>query len=136
MRHGKAGIKVGRTTSHRIAMFRNMVTSLLVEEKIKTTDTKAKELKRLAEKMVTLGKKGHLHARRQALAVVRDESAVKKLFEELSARYINRAGGYTRIVKLGYRNGDNAPMSMVEFVRDEEKSKATKKKAAAKSAAK
>ena len=112
-------------------MFRNMVTSFLVEEKIRTTDAKAKELKRVAEKMVTLGKRGHLHARRQALAFVRDESAVKKLFEELSSRYLNRAGGYTRVVKLGYRAGDNAPMSMVEFVKDDEKGKA-KKKAVAK----
>jgi large subunit ribosomal protein L17 len=135
MRHGKAGIKIGRTTSHRKAMFRNMVTSFLVEEKIKTTDVKAKELKRLAEKMVTLGKRGHLHARRQALAFVRDESAVKKLFEEISARYMNRAGGYTRVVKLGYRNGDNAPMSLVEFVRDDDKDK-PKKKAAKQAAGK
>jgi large subunit ribosomal protein L17 len=134
MRHGKAGWKLGRTTSHRKAMFRNMVTSLLVEEKIRTTDTKAKELKRLAEKMVTLGKKGHLHARRQALAFVRDESAVKKLFEELSTRYVNRSGGYTRVVKLGFRVGDNAPMSLVEFIKDDEKGK-TKKKAAVKPAA-
>lgn len=115
-------------------MFRNMVTSLLVEEKIKTTDLKAKELKRLAEKMITLGKRGHLHARRQALAFVRDETAVKKLFEELSTRYVNRAGGYTRVVKLGYRTGDNAPMSLVEFIQEGEKSKSTKKKAAAKPA--
>ncbi len=115
-------------------MFRNMVTSFLVKEKIQTTDAKAKELKRLAEKMVTLGKRGNLHARRQALAVVRDESAVKKLFEELSTRYMNRTGGYTRVVKLGYRNGDNAPMSMVEFVRDGDKDK-PKKKVAAKPAA-
>ncbi|MDD5168633.1 MAG: 50S ribosomal protein L17, partial [Syntrophales bacterium] len=118
MRHGKAGCKLGRTSSHRNAMFRNMVTSFLVEEKIRTTDAKAKELKRLAEKMVTLGKRGHLHARRQALAFIRDESAVKKLFEELSTRYMSRPGGYTRVVKLGYRNGDNAPMSVVEFVKD------------------
>ena len=108
-------------------MFRNMVTSFLVEEKIRTTDAKAKELKRLAEKMVTLGKRGHLHARRQALAFIRDESAVKKLFEELSTRYMNRAGGYTRVIKLGYRNGDNAAMSLVEFVTDAEKEKPKKK---------
>jgi len=134
MRHGKAGYKLGRTTSHRKAMFRNMVTSFLVEEKVKTTDVKAKELKRLAEKMVTLGKRGHLHARRQALAFVRDESAVKKLFEELSVRYMNRMGGYTRVVKLGYRSGDNAAMSLVEFVKDGDKDK-PKKKAAAKTPA-
>jgi len=105
-----------------------MVTSLLVEEKIRTTDAKAKELKRLAEKMVTLGKRGNLHARRQALAVVRDETAVKKLFDELSKRYTNRAGGYTRVVKLGFRAGDSAPMSLVEFVQDGEKTKTSKGK--------
>ncbi|MDD5171192.1 MAG: 50S ribosomal protein L17, partial [Syntrophales bacterium] len=92
-------------------------------------DAKAKELKRLAEKMVTLGKRGHLHARRQALAFIRDESAVKKLFEELSTRYMSRPGGYTRVVKLGYRNGDNAPMSVVEFVKDTDKDKPKKKAA-------
>ncbi len=128
MRHAKAGVKLGRTTSHRKAMFRNMVTSLLVEEKIRTTDAKAKELKRLAEKMVTLGKRGNLHARRQALAVVRDETAVKKLFDELSKRYTNRAGGYTRVVKLGFRAGDSAPMSLVEFVQDGDKTKTSKGK--------
>jgi large subunit ribosomal protein L17 len=135
MRHGKAGCRLGRTTSHRKAMFRNMVTSFLIEEKIHTTDAKAKELKRLAEKMVTLGKRGHLHARRQALAFVRDESAVKKLFEELSQRYMSRSGGYTRVIKLGYRNGDNAPMSAVEFIKDGDKDK-PKKKASAKPAGK
>jgi large subunit ribosomal protein L17 len=105
-----------------------MVTSLLVEEKIRTTDVKAKELKRLAEKMVTLGKRGDLHAKRQALAVIRDETAVKKLFDELSKRYTDRQGGYTRVVKLGFRAGDSAPMSLVEFVKDEEKAKGAKGK--------
>jgi len=114
-------------------MFRNMVTSLLMEERIKTTDAKAKELRRIAERMVTLGKRGHLHARRQALAYVRSETAVKKLFDELSVRYRDRAGGYTRIIKLGWREGDNAPISMVEFLQEGDQRKA-KKKAAAKKA--
>lgn len=130
MRHAKAGYKLGRTSSHRKAMFRNMITSLLVHEKIKTTDVKAKELKRLADKMVTLGKRGDLHARRQALAFVRSRAAVKKLFEEISPRFANRAGGYTRVIKLGYRHGDNAPVSLVEFVVEGEKKKETKKKKA------
>jgi large subunit ribosomal protein L17 len=134
MRHGNAIKKLGRTSSHRKAMLRNMVTSFIKHEKIRTTDLKAKELKKVAEKMVTLGKRGDLHARRQALAFVRDRDAVAKLFEELSARFKNRAGGYTRIVKIGYRVGDNAPMSMIEFLSEEKKAKAKakpKKKAAA-----
>ncbi len=133
MRHRKAGYKLGRTSSHRKAMFRNMVTSLLVHGRITTTDMKAKELKRLSDKMVTLGKRGDLHARRQALAVVRDQSAVKKLFEEISPRFANRAGGYTRVMKVGFRHGDNAPVSLVEFVG--ETPKPTKKKKASKETA-
>ena len=93
-----------------------MVTSFLKYEKIKTTDVKAKELKKVAEKMITLGKRGDLHARRQALAFVRDPAVVGKLFSDLSVRYRDRAGGYTRIVKMGYRTGDNAPLSIVEFI--------------------
>jgi len=93
-----------------------MATSMIKHEKIRTTDMKAKELKRVADKLVTLGKRGDLHARRQALSFVRDRAMVGKLFEELSARYQNRAGGYTRVIKVGCRNGDNAPMSIVEFV--------------------
>lgn len=123
MRHLRATCKLGRTTSHRKAMFRNMVTSLLMTERIKTTDAKAKELRRIAERMITLGKRGDLHARRLALAYVRNKRAVKKLFEELALRYKNRAGGYTRIVKLGYRRGDNAPISMVEFIQEGEEKK-------------
>ncbi len=114
-------------------MLRNMVTSFIKHEKIRTTDPKAKELKKVAEKMVTLGKRGDLHARRQALSFVRDRDAVGKLFEELSSRYKDRTGGYTRIVKIGYRVGDNAPMSMIEFIADDKKAKAKakpKKKAA------
>jgi large subunit ribosomal protein L17 len=127
MRHGKAGSKLGRTSSHRKAMLRNMVTSFLKYEKVKTTDAKAKELRIVAEKMITLGKRGDLHARRQALAFVRDPAMVGKLFSELSERYRSRAGGYTRIVKMGYRTGDNAPLSVVEFI-DAVKKQKTKKK--------
>ena len=130
MGQGKFGSKLGRTTSHRKAMLRTMVTSFLKHEKIKTTDLKAKELRKVAEKMISLGKRGDLHARRQAAAYVREREMVGKLFGELSARYRDRSGGYTRIVKTGYRAGDNAPMSIIEFVRDAEAEK-TKKKAPA-----
>ena len=130
MGQGKFGSKLGRSTSHRKAMLRTMVTSLLKHEKIKTTDTKAKELRKVAEKMIGLGKQGDLHARRQAAAVVRERDVVGKLFGELSVRYRDRSGGYTRIVKMGYRVGDNAPMSIIEFVRDTE-SESVKKKAPA-----
>jgi large subunit ribosomal protein L17 len=113
-------------------MLRTMVTSLLKHEKIKTTDTKAKELRKVAEKMIGLGKQGDLHARRQAAAVVRERDVVGKLFGELSARYRDRSGGYTRIVKTGYRVGDNAPMSIIEFVRDAEAENVKKKAPASK----
>jgi large subunit ribosomal protein L17 len=116
MRHRQGGRKLGRTTSHKEAMLRNLVTAFLKHEKIVTTDIKAKELRRVAEKMITLGKRGGLHARRQALAVIRERDVVKKLFEELSARYGDREGGYTRIVKTGYRAGDNAPLSVIELI--------------------
>ena len=132
MGQGKFGSKLGRTTSHRKAMLRTMVTSFLKHEKIKTTDLKAKELKKVAEKMITLGKRGDLHARRQAAAYVRDREMVGKLFGELSTRYRDRSGGYTRIVKTGYRTGDNAPMSIIEFVRDTETEKEKKKSPASK----
>ena len=128
MGQGKFGSKLGRSTSHRKAMLRTMVTSLLKYEKIKTTDMKAKELRKVAEKMIGLGKRGDLHARRQAAAVVRERDVVGKLFGELSVRYRDRSGGYTRIVKMGYRAGDNAPMSIIEFVRDSE-AESEKKKA-------
>lgn len=131
MGQGKPGSKLGRTSSHKKAMLRNMVTSFLKYEKVKTTDVKAKELRRVAEKMITLGKRGDLHARRQALAYVRDVSVVAKLFSDLSARYRERAGGYTRIVKMGYRTGDNAPLSMLEFIDATQKQKVKKKGAAA-----
>jgi len=127
MRHRKAGYKLGRTSSHREAMFRNMVTSLIEHGRITTTDIKAKELKRLGDKMVTLGKRGDLHARRQALAVVRDRDAVKKLFEEISPRFTTRPGGYTRVIKVGFRHGDNAPLSLVEFVGETPKAPQKKK---------
>lgn len=116
MRHRKAGRKLGRTSSHRKAMMRNLVTSLLKHEKIITTDAKAKELRSVAEKMITLGKRGTLHARRQALAFIRDRETTEKVFDVLSARYKDRAGGYTRIMKSGTRVGDNAPISVIELM--------------------
>lgn len=136
MHHGKAGSKLGRTSSHKEAMLRNMVTSIIKHERIRTTDTKAKELRKLAEKMITLGKKGSLHARRQALSVVRDKDMVGKLFGELTERYRNRAGGYTRIIKAGYRYGDNAPVSILEFIPDEKKKEKAKPKTKAKAKSK
>ena len=129
MYHGKAGRKLGRTSSHKEAMFRNMVTSIIKHERIRTTDSKAKEVRKLAEKMITLGKRGNLHARRQALAFVRDKAMVSKLFGELTERYRNRAGGYTRIIKVGYRFGDNAPVSILEFIPEEKKKEKAKPKA-------
>ena len=116
MRHGKAGKKLGRTPSHRKAMFRNMVTSLLKHERIVTTDVKAKEIGRLTEKMITLGKRGDLHARRQAVAFIRSNEVVKRVFSEYAQRYASREGGYTRVLKLEPRVGDNAPMALVELV--------------------
>ena len=128
MHHGKSGSKLGRSSSHKEAMLRNMVTSVIKYERIRTTDSKAKELKKVAEKMITLGKRGDLHARRQALAVVRDKSLIGKLFGELTERYRNRLGGYTRIIKVGYRFGDNAPVSILEFITDEKKKEKAKPK--------
>jgi len=116
MRHGVSGRKLNRTTSHRLAMFRNMVTSLLNYERIYTTVPKAKEMRRWAEWMITLGKHGGLHCRRQALSVIREKDVVYKVFEELAKRYENRAGGYTRIVKVGFRRGDASPMCMLELI--------------------
>lgn len=129
MRHRNSGRKLGRTSSHKKAMLRNMVTSFLKEEKITTTDAKAKELRSIAEKMITLGKEGTLHARRQALSFVRDRATAKKLFEDLSTRFGDRNGGYTRIIKVGNRIGDNAPLSVIELVtRAEKKSKEAESK--------
>jgi len=118
MRHNKAGRRLGRTTSHRVAMFRNMVTSFLSHGRITTTDAKAKELRSIAEKMITLGKRGDLHALRQAASYIREKSVVTKLFNDIAPRYTDRQGGYTRIVKLGLRPGDNASMSIIELVTD------------------
>ena len=116
MRHGAAHRKLGRTTSHRTAMFANMAASLIKHEQITTTLPKAKELRPFVEKLVTLGKKGDLHARRQAISHVRDVTQVGKLFETIGPRYAERSGGYIRIMKAGYRHGDNAPMAVIEFV--------------------
>ena len=120
MRHRVAGWKLGRNTSHRRALLRNLVTSLITEERIETTVTKAKAMRPHVEKMITLGKRGDLHARRQAIAEMRDLVMVKKLFEVLGPRYKDRKGGYTRILKAGFRHGDNAAVGVIEFVdRDE-----------------
>ena len=116
MRHRVAGRKLSRDTGHRLALYRNLVTDLLRYEKIVTTEAKAKEARSLAENMITLGKEGSLHARRQALSFVSDKKVVKKLFEELAPRYANREGGYTRLVRLGARLGDGAPMVHLELV--------------------
>ena len=116
MRHGAAHRKLGRTASHRTAMFANMAASLIKHEQITTTLPKAKELRPFVEKLVTLGKKGDLHARRQAISHVRDVTQVGKLFETLGPRYSERNGGYIRIMKAGFRHGDNAPMAVIEFV--------------------
>ncbi|MHC1696651.1 MAG: 50S ribosomal protein L17 [Geobacteraceae bacterium] len=129
MRHNKSGRRLGRTTSHRVAMFRNMVTSFLTHERIVTTDAKAKELRPIAEKMITLGKKGDLHAVRQAASYIRDKETVTKLFSAIAPRFKERAGGYTRIIKLGIRPGDAAPLSVIELVEEEIVSKTPKKKA-------
>ncbi len=116
MKHRVAGRRLDRTTEHRIAMFRNQVTSLLRHERIETTTPKAKDLKRIADKIITLGKKGSAHARRQASRDVRDPEVVEKLFGELAERFAKRAGGYSRIIHVGRRHGDNAPMSIIELV--------------------
>ncbi len=116
MRHGAAYRKLGRTASHRTAMFANMSASLIKHEQITTTLPKAKELRPFVEKLVTLAKKGDLHARRQAISHVRDVNQVGKLFDVIGARYAERQGGYIRIMKAGFRHGDNAPMAVIEFV--------------------
>lgn len=121
MRHGKSGRRLGRTTSHREAMFRNLVTSFLTHEKITTTDAKAKEIRSVAEKMITLGKRGDLHSLRQAASYIREKSVVTKLFSTIAPRFKDRSGGYTRIVKLGVRQGDAAPVSIIELVEEEMK---------------
>lgn len=129
MRHQKTGRKLGRNSSHRKAMFGNMVTSLFKHEQIETTDSKAKELRPIAEKLVTLAKQGDLHARRQAFAVMRDKAVTHKLFEDLKERFLDRQGGYTRIIKKGQRKGDGATVSIIQLVTKEEGRKKSKKKA-------
>jgi large subunit ribosomal protein L17 len=133
MRHNKSGRRLGRTTSHRVAMFRNMITSFLNHERITTTDAKAKELRSIVDKMVTLGKRGDLHAMRQAASYIREKSIVTKLFTTIAPRFADRPGGYTRIVKLGLRPGDNAQLSMIELVEEEFTPKVKKVIAPAKS---
>ncbi|HMJ05595.1 MAG TPA: 50S ribosomal protein L17 [Chthoniobacterales bacterium] len=116
MRHQKKTVKLGRTAEHRKALLANQVCSLIEHQRIKTTLAKAKAVRPLAEKMVTLGKKGSLHARRTALAVLRQKDAVKKLFDDIAPRAADRKGGYTRIVKLGARKSDSAPVAFIEWV--------------------
>ena len=142
MRHKKSGIKLNRTSSHRKAMFRNMVTSLFKYDRIQTTDVKAKELRRWADHLVTLAKRGDLHAMRQAAAVIRERDVLRKLFRQAPIRFAEVSGGYTRITKLGFRPGDAAPISVVELTGEapvipdagEEKEKKKDKKPAAESA--
>lgn len=116
MRHRKQGRKLNRTHSHRKAMFANMAASLLLHEQIVTTLPKAKEMRAIADKLITLGKRGDLHARRQAISQIRDIAVVGKLFDELATRYKDRKGGYTRVLKAGFRYGDNAPLAVIELV--------------------
>jgi len=128
MRHLVAGKKLGRKTPHRLMMFRNMVTSLLDKERIQTTVERAKAVRPVAEKIITLGKRGTLHARRQALAYVNDPAVVSKLFSTLAPRFEQRPGGYTRIIKLGFRPGDGAQKAIIELVGSEYKPKDRKSK--------
>ena len=120
MRHRKSGRKLGRTSAHREAMFRNMVTSLFEHERIVTTAEKAKEVRPIAEKMITLAKRGDLHARRQALSYLTSKDTVAKLFDQISTQFADRNGGYTRIIKTGVRKGDAATMAIIELVGYEE----------------
>ncbi|MEN8686978.1 MAG: 50S ribosomal protein L17 [Desulfuromonadales bacterium] len=134
MRHMKSGKRLGRNTSHRKAMMRNMVTSLFEHEKITTTDARAKELRKMAEKLITMARRGDLHSRRLVMQVVRDKNVVARLFDQIAPRYKERPGGYTRIIKLGHRSGDNASLSVIELV--EEEFTAKPKKTPAKKASK
>ena len=127
MRHRRAGTKLGRVTVHRWALFRNQLASLLHHERITTTVPKAKALRPLADHLVTLGKRESLHARRQALALVPDIAAVRKLFDTVAARFADRRGGYTRIIRAGQRHGDGAPLAILEFVDRPESPKEKKK---------
>lgn len=139
MRHLKTGRKLSRRREHRVAMLANLAASLIKSGRVKTTDAKAKEVRPFVERMVTFAKRGDLHARRIVLSRLRDADAVKKLFDEIGPRYTQRNGGYTRILKLGFRSGDNAPVSLIEFVEEEIQKKQRKsapKKAAKKAPAK
>jgi large subunit ribosomal protein L17 len=126
MRHLKSGRQLSRNSAHRWALMRNMITALLREEKIRTTDPKAKELRRWADRVITLGKRGSLHARRQALGIVQDKAVVRKLFDTIAPRFKDRPGGYTRIIKLGIRRGDAAQLSLIELVGAEGEKEARK----------
>jgi large subunit ribosomal protein L17 len=119
MRHLKSGRQLSRNSSHRWALMRNLITALLREEKIQTTDPKAKELRRWVDRVITLGKQGTLHARRQVLSIVQDKAVVRKLFDTIGPRFKDRPGGYTRIIKLGIRRGDAAQMAVIELVGSE-----------------
>ena len=116
MRHRNQGRKLNRTSAHRIAMFANMTAALIKHEQIKTTLPKAKDLRPIVERLITMGRRGGLHVRRQAIAVLQDKALADKLLTTLAERYKNRPGGYTRIIKAGYRYGDNAPMAVIELV--------------------
>lgn len=129
MRHQRAGRKLGRVTSHRLAMFRNMLASFFEWEKIETTACKAKELRPLAEKLISLGKRGDIHARRRVFRFIPNKKIIQKLFSEIAPKFEKRMGGYTRIIKTGYRPGDSAPMAVIELLK--EAAPAKKKKAAA-----
>lgn len=130
MRHKRLGRKLGVTTKHRKSMLRNMVTDLFRHDRLKTTDTRAKELRRVADKMITLAKDGSLHKRRQAGAYIRDKVVLRKLFDEIAEKFKDRPGGYTRIIKLGFIKGDNSPISLIELVEEGYNPKKKKKKKA------
>jgi large subunit ribosomal protein L17 len=134
MRHMNAHRRLRRETSHRLAMLRNLVTSLLEHERITTTDAKAKEVRPLAERIITYGKKGDLHARRMAMRTVRSKSVLKKVFDSVAPRFATRPGGYTRIIKLGRRAGDGAPLSIIELLPEPGADKAVKPAGKAKKA--
>lgn len=127
MRHQVSGRKLNRSSGHRVALFRNLVVALIRHGKIQTTDAKAKELRGFADRVVTLGKQGSLHAKRRAFDRIRDEAAVAKLFAEIAPGFANRPGGYTRIVKLGVRRGDAAPLSIVEWTTEKQEAPGKKK---------
>jgi large subunit ribosomal protein L17 len=131
MRHGTSGRKLNRTSGHRKAMFGNMAAALIRHEQITTTLPKAKDLRRVVDKLITLGKRGDLHARRQAWATLRNDGLTQKLFGPLAERYKDRPGGYTRVVKAGFRYGDAAPMAMIELVDRDEDAKGAEDRARA-----